>query len=384
MSKSRKTLRPWPAATNAHKPPAKIWDIAMPVPKTVYIDMLLTSEESLKFWSKLGTQVHISDVPFMQNSFLTPSEDGLSVTVSPSGARIALQGMCTPCPENTRWPGMQESTTTLTFGRHSPTVQAQRCIQLGQTITQCVTAFMARMSKVAGSNLPISMEDLASVGGEVLLSPTTNAPVCRDYYGVHMVWLNKINVSMCVRDGFLTHTDKRVLHDMLPLVVSLAGKSRTLVITEGAATFSKLEELKPKSARHAVKAAHTLCVVSIDLIRELEQEVIKAGKRLASYGKLSHKTMRQKMGLSTFLFDLPWDTVISCCQVPVILPAGHDIGFWWTLCTPNLVVGNAWDENSLAPLSTVHAVSPKMRPWEKRRLNQHRMVNLSRAINDLS
>jgi len=357
--------------------------------------MMLTAEESRKFWPRLKTQLRLEEMmPFMQNSFLLPGVDGLSVVASCGGSRVRLNGMCTVHPETRNWPGSQTTTqsTDLNFENHCPAVQAQRCGQLGQTISQCVTAFMARLKTVAGQTLPISMEDLAAVGGDVVLSSKTGLPVCRDENARRITWLDKINVTMCVRDAFLTHTDQRILHDaILPLVITQIGPSRTLVIVDGPCGivpgqphFFELKDLTPKSARHALKATHALCVVSTHLIRELEQAFTKVGKRLASYGKLSHKLTRQKLGLSTVVFDLPWDNVIACCQQPVPLPRGHDIGFWWTLCTPDVVVGEiAWTEKSLAPLSTVHCVHPKMYPWVAKRLNRHRMVDLSLALNDV-
>lgn len=295
----------------------------------------------------------------------------------------------------------RDITTTFNWNAHRPSIERERCLQFGMTLSQCISGFMAYLTQFTNKHVTLCARDFVAAGACLLHSPETKEDLLfedvmlRNYATAHHKALTKLGpVTQVIRDGFFTHTDEKLLGTViLNLVVSQPGALRQMIIMDElpspASTRARLplpypvvflhsiEQLTDPKIRHVLKATELRLYVRTSVVSYLHAmcDTEKVGSRtLNTLGPTGYKWARHTLGVCTVLSDLPWDRVITCTKKDtVLLPGQPKIGFWWTLCHPCDVVGRVTSVTNMSARA----------PWgfEKtfQLLTRHRMIDLTHA-----
>lgn len=422
--KKRPKQHHWPPVSQICHPVSQIWpDNGDTIPNKVYGKITVHSSVAHQLQEMLKPDEIAQGRVFRRVTFqvpksalrdiFMPSEEGVALTVHPKTAvlersaemvgfwqiskywsidfdrRIAMdwERHWTTKPNEE---GRVEPRGGSEAPAHTVSISTQRCTKFGNTFLTCISGFMSWLEQFKGRQLDISMLDLSRIGAPVLAHPDNSHPVLfRDSYGSRRLYPassgKNLKVIMQVLDGYVTHTDAKILEDtILPLVISQTPTLRRLVIldrlpkrstqSENQAYIHSMDDLSSKEMKYRLKRPGVCAFIRKSTVKKLWRQCRRHSLKPAIPGHVEHKSLCHKLDVRTVLSDLRWDRVIVCSSLPdpIRLPIGHNIGFWWTLCTPSMVV------QCKAPLSFT-----KIAPhgWEHKDalllLNRHRMIDLT-------
>lgn len=417
-SKKRKTtpVKPWPpvpVSCEMKSQPKIIWDNSqVTIPRKVFGKLILEDDTFKRFLKKIqsepgnaGSMVVTRDIYLhvLEHKMMVPVTDVVLTRLNNEAQTLDV-GWCLPYGVLTgywQWPNNLGSCSMqmpeLEWGTHCDDISAARSACFGTTFSECVTRFMTHLAQFHNRQISLTMTDLSCVGARVLagvnclydtLIPdkatlmeesTNNFVYCSE---------KPVYTTMVVRDGYIVHSNPEVLGQLiLPLVLAQPqhGKTnlRQLVILDQLPQPEQLgtnyviihssDTLMQPSLRKQLKANNICVYVLTGVIHILCQLCLKKCVARNIPGQIQHKFLRETLGYSTILSDLPWDRVITISETDVGLPLGHKIGFWWTLCTPNNVT------TSNPPLSVINVknVSKNTKQHLRHLLNRHRMIDLT-------
>lgn len=403
--------RPWPRITHNNRLP-RLWtneEDNQHEALSVHGSIELDSEASQLLWSKLTDEekhgpdrtMHFSqhtDVRILTKLRMSDTPRGVTLThTTHSGVvkRITMTGqwILRASSQQDSWSHHVKS-ARLNWSAEYTATWERRCRQFGATAAECVAGFMSYLHTFANKSVTLTPHDCRSAGAPVVEeSETAHIHLLEDDSLKHLrVWYSKkfgeFVFSQHIRDGYVVHPNKDVLSKtILPLVIQVdrsmnlqRSSHRQLVIVQqlpdqdpgpDVIVLRDVLDLTHDTIRQSLKATrHVMVYVTAAIIDSLYYQCYE-GKTDCT-DRAAHKWMCQVSGYKTTLFDLHWDCVISCCDTWVVkVPKSHDIGFWWTLCTPGQVIGHD------APLSST-TITPKSAYKDTITLmNRHRMIDLT-------
>lgn len=415
--KATKTVRKWPAipelALFQTKP---LWDqdtLCVNVPTRVHGElMLFLNDSELQDLHAQSRKTHPTKITrnalyaYMHDKCLQPcKDDGVNI-IGPKNddGRSKLIGYWEWEPNSSS--SVNCKNCTLDWKSHSVSVPHLRCQHFGDTLSACVSGFVTWLESFANRDVRITPKDLTSVGVPVL-EEISKTPPRHKLFWTSGQWLGTMHKSctfdkpqtMRIRDGYLVHTDKQQLYQvMLPLLLAspcacaadpngprqlvIMGQEEHIPWPANTVFIKSLFDLKQKNLRQQLKAPRVcVCITNHHVVHELTELCTKKKIGRSVDAKLTHKALRKKLKFGTILSDLRWDRVLYVTSaidatMKVELPPGHDIGFYWTLCPPKDVVVKA------PPLSTMSFTNFGIGADTDlhQQMNQHRMLDLSHIV----